>query len=138
MLGSVKNNRVETPMRARIAALVTIGLLAASGAQAQSWPSRPVTVVVPFAAGVTGDIVARGLVEHLSSALGHLLSVGQEDGRVGFMYQFPEPMVFQPALANGSVYVGTSGGLLICLKTGSPDADGWYAWGGNGEHNKNR
>ena len=75
---------------------------------------------------------------YLSSSLGHLLSVGQTDGRVGFMYQFPEPMVFQPALAEGSVYVGTSNGLLICLKTGSTDADGWYAWGGNGEHNKNR
>jgi outer membrane protein assembly factor BamB len=75
---------------------------------------------------------------YLSSSLGHLLSVGQADGRVGFMYQFPEPMVFQPALAGGSVYLGTSNGLLICLKTGSADADGWYAWGGNGEHNKNR
>ena len=75
---------------------------------------------------------------YLSSSLGHLLSVAQDDGRVGFLYQFTEPMVFQPALANGSVYVGTSNGLLICLKTGSADADGWYAWGGNGEHNKNR
>jgi tripartite-type tricarboxylate transporter receptor subunit TctC len=83
MLGSVKNNRVETPMRARIAALVTIGLLAASGAQAQSWPSRPVTVVVPFAAGVTGDIVARGLVEHLSSALGQPFVVDNRSGAGG-------------------------------------------------------
>jgi outer membrane protein assembly factor BamB len=75
---------------------------------------------------------------YLSSSLGQLLSVGQKDGEVGFMYQFPEPMVFQPALAEGNVYVGTSSGLLICLKTGTPDADGWYAWGGNAEHNKNR
>lgn len=75
---------------------------------------------------------------YLSSSLGHLLSVGQGDGRPGFMYHFPEPMVFQPALAEGAVYAGTSGGLLICLKTGSGDADGWYAWGGNGEHNKNK
>lgn len=75
---------------------------------------------------------------YLASSLGHLLSVRQGDGRVGFMYHFPEPMVFQPALAEGAVYAGTSGGLLICLKTGSKDADGWYAWGGNGEHNKNR
>ena len=75
---------------------------------------------------------------YLSSSLGHLLSVGQRDGRVGFMYHFGEPMVFQPALAEGGVYVGTSNGLLICLKTGSADADGWYAWGGNGEHNKNK
>src|SRR3954468_21994453 len=83
MLGSVKNNRVETPMRARIAALVTIGLLAASGAQAQSWPSRPVTVVVPFAAGVTGDIVARGLVEHLNSAFGQPFVVDNRSGAGG-------------------------------------------------------
>jgi len=75
---------------------------------------------------------------YLSSSLGHLLSVEQKDGGVGFMYHFPEPMVFQPALAEGAVYAGTSGGLLICLKTGSKDADGWYAWGGNGEHNKNK
>jgi outer membrane protein assembly factor BamB len=75
---------------------------------------------------------------YLSSSLGHLLSVEQKDGRLGFMYHFPEPMVFQPALAEGAVYAGTSGGLLICLKTGSKDADGWYAWGGNGEHNKNK
>jgi outer membrane protein assembly factor BamB len=75
---------------------------------------------------------------YLASSLGHLLSVGQKDGDVGFMYHFGEPMVFQPALAEGGVYVGTSSGLLICLKTGSKDADGWYAWGGNGEHNKNK
>lgn len=75
---------------------------------------------------------------YLASSLGHLLSVGQKDGGVGFMYHFGEPMVFQPALAEGGVYVGTSNGLLICLKTGSADADGWYAWGGNGEHNKNK
>jgi outer membrane protein assembly factor BamB len=75
---------------------------------------------------------------YLSSSLGHLLSVEQKDGRLGFMYHFSEPMVFQPALAEGAVYAGTSGGLLICLKTGSGDADGWYAWGGNGEHNKNK
>ena len=83
MLGSVKNHRVETPMRARIAALVTIGLLAASGVQAQTWPSRPVTVVVPVAAGVTGDIVARGLVEHLSSALGQPFVVDNRSGAGG-------------------------------------------------------
>jgi Ca-activated chloride channel family protein len=75
---------------------------------------------------------------YLSSSLGHLLSVNQKEGDVGFMYQFGEPMVFQPALAEGSVYVGTSNGLLICLHTGSADADGWYAWGGNAEHNKSK
>ncbi|HEX8686790.1 MAG TPA: PQQ-binding-like beta-propeller repeat protein, partial [Pyrinomonadaceae bacterium] len=59
---------------------------------------------------------------YLSGSLGHLLSVAQSDGRPGFMYNFGVPMVFQPALAEGGVYVGTSTGLLICLKTGSSDA----------------
>lgn len=75
---------------------------------------------------------------YLSSSLGHLISVRQDDGHIGFAYSFKHPMVFQPALAGGSVFVGTSDGLLICLQTGSADADGWYAWGGNAEHNKNK
>ena len=75
---------------------------------------------------------------YLSSSLGHLVSVRQHDGEVGFVYALGQPMTFQPALAHGNIYVGTSNGLLICLKTGDRDADGWYAWGGNAQHNKNR
>ena len=65
--------------------LLAIGALCALGplAQAQTWPSRSVTVVVPFAAGVTGDIVARGLVEHLSSTLGQPFVVDNRAGAGG-------------------------------------------------------
>src|SRR5947207_3204125 len=58
-------------MRVRIAScfVLALSMLASTAAQAQSWPSRPVTVVVPFAAGVTGDIMPRSLVEHLSGEL---------------------------------------------------------------------
>src|SRR5437868_9307302 len=85
MLGSVKNNRVEAPMRRCIAPFLAIVLsaFAFSGAQAQTWPTRPVTVIVPFAAGVTGDIVARGLVEHLSAALGQPFVVDNRSGAGG-------------------------------------------------------
>lgn len=75
---------------------------------------------------------------YLSSSLGHLVSVRQKDGALGFAYLLKQPMVFQPALAKGNLYVGTANGLLICLKTGDKDADGWYAWGGNAQHNKNK
>ena len=73
-------------MRALKTTLFAIGvctLLAPFRADAQTWPSRPVTVVVPFAAGVTGDIVARGLVEHLSSSLGQPFVVDNRSGAGG-------------------------------------------------------
>jgi len=73
---------------------------------------------------------------YLSGAGGHLVSVRQSDGKLGFAYSFKKPMVFQPALVDGNVYVGTGDGLLICLQTDTKDADGWYAWGGNAQHNK--
>jgi len=73
---------------------------------------------------------------YLAGAGGQLVSVRQSDGGVGFSYALGAPMVFQPALARGNVYVGTSDGRVICLKTGDRDAEGWYAWGGNAQHNK--
>ena len=73
---------------------------------------------------------------YLAGADGHLLSVNQSDGGVGFSYAMKAPIAFQPALAKGNLYAGTSDGRLICLKTGNKDADGWYAWGGNAQHNK--
>jgi len=73
---------------------------------------------------------------YLAGADGHLVSVNQSDGGVGFSYAMKAPIAFQPALAKGNIYAGTSDGRLICLETGSMDADGWYAWGGNAQHNK--
>ena len=73
---------------------------------------------------------------YLAGAAGFLLALRQNDGSIGFFYSLKAPMTFQPVLAKGSVYAATSDGRLLCLKTGSPDADGWYEWGGNEQHNK--
>ena len=73
---------------------------------------------------------------YLSGANGNLVSVRQRDGQMGFAYSFNKPLIFQPALVDGNVYVGTGDGLLICLQTANNDADGWYGWGGNAQHNK--
>ena len=73
---------------------------------------------------------------YLCGAQGHLVAVKQHDGALAFAYALKHPMAFQPALAKGNIYIGTVNGLLICLKTGDNDADGWYAWGGNAQHNK--
>jgi Ca-activated chloride channel family protein len=73
---------------------------------------------------------------YLCTVQGHIASVRQKDGHTNFMYNTGHPATFQPALAGGNMYVGTADGWIICLKTGERDADGWYAWGGNAQHNK--
>jgi Ca-activated chloride channel family protein len=73
---------------------------------------------------------------YLCSADGHLLGLQQKDGEVIFAYQTKAPMAFQPALAEGRIFAGTSDGRLICINLKDKDADGWYAWGGNAQHNK--
>jgi len=55
-------------MLMRIAAFLFA--LAMSGlAAAQSWPSRPVRMIVPFPAGGPTDVLTRALAEKLSAAL---------------------------------------------------------------------
>jgi outer membrane protein assembly factor BamB len=46
-----------------------------------------------------------------------------------------EPIVFQPAVAQGRVYVATQSGSLFCLETGDPCDDGWLMWGATPAHN---
>jgi tripartite-type tricarboxylate transporter receptor subunit TctC len=54
----------------RLAATVVATLFAASLALAQPYPSKPVKIVVPFAAGGAVDILTRVLADKLSPALG--------------------------------------------------------------------
>jgi tripartite-type tricarboxylate transporter receptor subunit TctC len=68
--------------RAVIAAVLAAGL-AASAAQADTFPSRPVKLVVPYAAGGTGDIVARAIADRLGLALGQSVVVENRAGATG-------------------------------------------------------
>ena len=56
-------------MQGILASLVIVLATFCSGdATAQDkWPSRPVTVIVPFAAGGNTDVMARIFAEHLAS-----------------------------------------------------------------------
>jgi tripartite-type tricarboxylate transporter receptor subunit TctC len=64
-------------------ALVFAVLTAASGASAQTYPSRPVTVIVPFAAGGVTDIVARIVSERMKTALGQSVIIENVSGAGG-------------------------------------------------------
>jgi tripartite-type tricarboxylate transporter receptor subunit TctC len=58
---------MRTLMRTAVALAAAIGI---SDAGAQSWPTRQVTLVVPYAAGAASDIVARTIAPRLSELLG--------------------------------------------------------------------
>ena len=56
---------------------------AVAGAYAQTYPSRPVTVIVPFAAGGVTDIVARIVSERMKTALGQSVIIENVSGAGG-------------------------------------------------------
>lgn len=64
-------------------ALIFAILAAVSGATAQTYPSRPVTVIVPFAAGGVTDIVARIVSERMNKALGQSVIIENVSGAGG-------------------------------------------------------
>jgi tripartite-type tricarboxylate transporter receptor subunit TctC len=58
-------------------------MLAGSAAQAQDWPSRPITMIVPYAAGGPVDTVGRILAQRLSEVLGQQIIVENVGGAGG-------------------------------------------------------
>src|SRR2546429_705326 len=64
-------------------AAVAFAINDARPATAQAYPSRPITIIVPFAAGGTTDVIARILGEHMSRTLGQQLIVENVVGAGG-------------------------------------------------------
>jgi len=62
-------------MSLTVAAAVAIGLAAAPAAGQSNYPTRPITLIVPFAAGGPTDVVARIVSEHMSRTLGQQIVV---------------------------------------------------------------
>ena len=62
---------------------ITLGLSAAMAAQAQSWPSKPVTLLVPFPPGGSTDMIARTLGTKLQEKLGATFIVDNKAGAGG-------------------------------------------------------
>ncbi|RDI57813.1 tripartite tricarboxylate transporter substrate-binding protein [Microvirga subterranea] len=65
-----------------LALAATLGL-AATGAQAQNYPTRPVTMIVPFAAGGPTDVVARIVADHMSRTIGQQIVIENVAGAGG-------------------------------------------------------
>jgi tripartite-type tricarboxylate transporter receptor subunit TctC len=68
---------------AAIAVAISLHTFGAVAQTSQTWPLRPITLVVPFTSGTTSDLVARALAEHLSSALGQPVVIDNRGGAGG-------------------------------------------------------
>ena len=63
--------------------VAAVAACAADPAAAQNYPTRPITVVVPFAAGGGNDILARLLGQHMGRALGQQFVIENRGGAAG-------------------------------------------------------
>jgi len=63
--------------------VAAVAACATDPAAAQNYPTRPITVVVPFAAGGGNDILARLLGQHMGRALGQQFVIENRGGAAG-------------------------------------------------------
>jgi tripartite-type tricarboxylate transporter receptor subunit TctC len=91
-------------VRALVAACVALFSLAA---QAQTYPERPITIIVPFGAGSATDTVTRVIGQHLSNALKQNVIVENRPGANG-------------ALAASYVARAAPDGYTLIMGTNSP------------------
>lgn len=82
---SVKAARPHAGRRLWIMALALIAAVApwTSRAYAQHYPSRPITMVVPFGAGGPTDVIARIMAQHMGASLGQTILVENVTGAAG-------------------------------------------------------
>jgi tripartite-type tricarboxylate transporter receptor subunit TctC len=84
--------------------LAAVALSFAGAANAQTYPNRPITMIVPFAAGGTSDVIARTVAEQMTVALG-------------------QPVVIEN--------VGGAGGSIALARVARAEADGYTIAIGN-------
>jgi tripartite-type tricarboxylate transporter receptor subunit TctC len=68
------------PRRLVLQGVALAAAMTATGAMAQAWPNRPITLIVPFAAGGTTDVLARALGERLQQSLGQPVVIESKPG----------------------------------------------------------
>jgi len=96
----------------KLIAMLAIGLaatLAGPGVLAQAWPSKPVTLIVPFPAGGSTDMVGRAIGTKMAATLGQPFLVDNKAGATGTI----GATMVKRAAPDGATFLVTSLGPLV-------------------------
>ncbi len=95
-------------LAARLSAVAFSAAMLAHPAAAQNYPTKPLTMVIPFAAGGSPDVIGRVVSEELSKELGQNVIIenrGGAGGNIAAMHVLEQP-------ADGyTLFFGTSGNM---------------------------
>jgi tripartite-type tricarboxylate transporter receptor subunit TctC len=85
MVGADQISRIEGGVTMSTSAKIfaAVALLAAAPAAAQDYPNRPITLIVPYAAGGGNDLMARTAAEKMSKTLGAQIVIENRGGAGG-------------------------------------------------------
>lgn len=93
----------------KLLTILAIGFAAVSGAHAQAWPAKPITLVVPFPPGGSTDSIARAIGPSSSKTLGQAVIVDNKAGATGTI----GAAAVKRAPADGYTFLVTSLGPLV-------------------------
>lgn len=66
-----------------VAAISVLGVVASTNSFAQSWPAKPIRIVIGFAPGGTTDVMARLVAQGLTESLGQTVVIDNKPGASG-------------------------------------------------------
>lgn len=115
----------------------TLGLMVAGAVQAQAWPSKTVTLVVPFPPGGSTDTIARAIGPKLQETFGQTFIVDNKAGATGtigagavkraapdgytFLVTSLGPLVIAPHLIKGVPYDATKDFDFLTVAVQAPN-----------------
>jgi Ca-activated chloride channel family protein len=82
-----------------------------------------------------GTVALAGPEVVIATRRGQLYGLDVDTGYTLWAYDIGHPVLAEPIVARGWIYVATQDGLVVALEVADATLDGWHMFGGNPRHN---